>query len=71
MTNNPILNDLHATRERLLAESGGTISGLLKRLRVLQAASDRPVYKAADNHPMQRSGGGDASPDGESTPAAR
>jgi len=70
MTKNPILNELHATRERLLAESGGTVSGLLDRLRADQAASERPIYKAA-NHAMQRSGGGDVSSSGESTPAAR
>ncbi len=44
-TKNPILDELHATRERLLAESGGTISGLVARLQTEQAASDRPQYK--------------------------
>ena len=34
MTKNSILDELLATRERLLAESGGTVSGLLDRLRV-------------------------------------
>lgn len=70
MTKNPILDELHATRERLLAESGGTVTGLLDRLRSDQASSKRPIYKAA-NHPMQRSGGGDVSDNGESTSAAR
>ena len=70
MTKNPILDELHATRERLLAESGGTVSGLLNRLRADQAASERPTYKPA-NHAMQRSGGGDVPASGESTPAAR
>ena len=70
MTNNPILDELHATRERLLAESGGTVSGLLDRLRAEQADSRRPIYKPANNA-MQRSGGGDVSASGESTPAAR
>ena len=70
MTKNPILDELHATRERLLAESGGTVSGLLDRLRAEQAASERPIYKPA-NHAMQRTGGGDVSTSGESTPAAR
>ena len=46
MTQNPILDELHATRERLLAESGGTVSGLLARLRAEQAASDRLTYQA-------------------------
>ena len=70
MTKNPILDELHATRERLLAESGGTVSGLLDRLRAEQAASERPIYKPA-NHAMQRTGGGDVTTSGESTPAAR
>ena len=30
--NDPILEDLHATRERMLAESGGTLDGLVSRL---------------------------------------
>jgi len=42
---NPILDELHATRERLLAESGGTLSGLVARLQAEQAASDRPQYQ--------------------------
>ena len=49
MTNNPILDELRATRERLLSESGGTVSGLLERLRAEQAASQRPTYEPANN----------------------
>lgn len=45
-TNNPILDELRATRERLLAESGGTLSGLAERLRAEEAVSDRPKYNA-------------------------
>lgn len=56
MTKNPILDELHATRERLLAECGGTVSGLLDHLRAEQAASGRPTYQPADNHRMHRSG---------------
>ena len=52
MANNPILDELHATRERLLAESGGTISGLLDRLRAEQAVSNRPKHKSSDNNTM-------------------
>lgn len=32
MTKNPILDDLHKTRERLLAEAGGTLEGLVAQL---------------------------------------
>jgi len=45
-TNNPILDELRATRERLLAESGGTLSGLAERLRAEEALSNRPKYNA-------------------------
>lgn len=41
----PILDDLHATRERLLAESGGTLKGLVARLEKEQAASGRQLWK--------------------------
>ena len=56
MTKNPILDELHATRERLFAESGGTIFGLIARLQAEQAASGRPKYDALDNKMFQRSG---------------
>jgi hypothetical protein len=42
----PILDELHAVRERLLAESGGTLSGLVARLRAEQAKSGREILKA-------------------------
>ena len=44
-TNNTILDELYATRERLLAESGGTVSGLVARLQAEQDASNRPRYE--------------------------
>jgi hypothetical protein len=57
MSKNPILDELHATREKLLAESGGTIEGLMDRLRKEQAASGRPIYKPVhDSPPKQKSG---------------
>jgi hypothetical protein len=56
MANNPILDELREAREYLLAESGGTVSGLLNRLRADQAASNRPVYNPSDNNAMHRSG---------------
>lgn len=33
MTPNPLIEEIHATRARLLAESGGTLAGLVERLR--------------------------------------
>lgn len=41
----PILDELHAVREQLLAESGGTLSGLVARLQAEQDASDRVILK--------------------------
>ena len=66
----PILDELHAVREQLLAESGGTLAGLVARLQAEQESSGRRILKtrrtkdcteAADN----------AVGDGESSPAAR
>ena len=42
--NDPILDDLHATRERLLAESGGTLAGLVSRLQKEQSESGRKIW---------------------------
>ena len=40
----PILEELHATRAKLLAESGGTLSGLVARLQREQSESGRSVW---------------------------
>ena len=45
----PILDELHAVREQLLAESGGTLSGLVARLQAEQESSGRTVLKARPN----------------------
>jgi hypothetical protein len=46
MTNRqPILDELHEVREQLLAESGGTLKGLVARLRAEQEASGRTVRR--------------------------
>ena len=42
----PILDELHAVREQLLAESGGTLAGLVARLRAEQEASGRTILKS-------------------------
>jgi hypothetical protein len=41
----PILDELHAVREQLLAEAGGTLAGLVSRLEAEQAASGRTILK--------------------------
>ena len=43
MTKNPILDELRRTRERLLAEAGGTIEGLVARLQQDERLSDREM----------------------------
>ena len=37
----PIFDELHAVREQLLAESGGTLTGLVARLHAEQESSGR------------------------------
>ena len=46
MTKNPILDELHEVRERLLAESDGTLDGLVDRLQAEEQQSDRPRFKS-------------------------
>jgi len=41
MTKNPILDELRETRERLLAEAGGTLQGLVTQLQRDELRSDR------------------------------
>lgn len=43
---NPILDELHATRRKLLAEAGGTLEGLVASLQERQNQSGRRIIKA-------------------------
>ena len=45
MPKNPILDELHAVRERLLADAGGTLDALVDRLQAEEQQSDRPRFK--------------------------
>jgi hypothetical protein len=45
MTKNPILDELHAVRERLLADAGGTLDALVDRLQAEEQQSDRPRFE--------------------------
>lgn len=46
MENSPsILDELHSIREQLLAESGGTLEGLVARLQKEQKESGRVILK--------------------------
>jgi hypothetical protein len=53
MTNNPILDELHATRRKLLEESGGTLAGLVARLQSEQEASGRTILKTSRTKPSK------------------
>jgi len=46
MTKNPILDELHAVREQLLADAGGTLEGLVAKIHADQKASGRTVRKS-------------------------
>lgn len=45
MNNNPILDELRAVREKLLADAGGTLDALVDRIQADERKSDRPRYK--------------------------
>ncbi len=45
MTKNPILDELHAVREKLLDDAGGTLDALVDRLQAEEQQSDRPRYR--------------------------
>ena len=45
MTKNPILDELRETRERLLAEAGGTLDGLVAQLQRDERHSDREFVR--------------------------
>ena len=42
----PILKELHETREKLLAESGGTLASLVSRLQREQSESGRELRQS-------------------------
>ena len=46
MTKNPILDELHAVREKLLADAGGTLEGLVAKIQADQEASGRTIRKS-------------------------
>jgi hypothetical protein len=45
MSKNPILDELHAVRERLLADAGGTLDALVNRLQAEEQQSVHPRFK--------------------------
>ena len=55
MTKNPILDELRKTRERLLADAGGTLAGLVARLQEDERASGRDFVKPKEQRGKSRS----------------
>ena len=55
-TSNSILDELHAVREQMLADAGGTLAGLVAKIQADQAKSGRVVLITADNHPRHSNG---------------
>jgi len=45
MSKNPILDELRQTREKLLAEAGGTLDGLVAQLQRDERQSDREFVR--------------------------
>lgn len=69
--NNPILDELHAVREKMLADAGGTIAGLVAKIQADQAKSGRTILKAAEIHPIHvRTGNGLVTSGGRSRPSS-
>ncbi|MGZ0165759.1 MAG: hypothetical protein ACKVII_17690 [Planctomycetales bacterium] len=56
MTKNPILDDLHATRRKLLEEAGGTLAGLVARLQANQKASGRTILPSSTRRTIRSTG---------------
>jgi hypothetical protein len=67
MTKNPILDELHAIRERLLADAGGTLDALVDRLQAEEQQSDRPRFKSRRTSKNLTSRGAELERDGEGT----
>ena len=71
-TTDPVLDEIHRARREISDRFGGDLHAILDDARKRQAASRRPVWAPGSaNQAMQRSGGGEVSENGESTPAAR
>lgn len=78
MVPNPITEELREIRRRLAGQFDNDVSRIGADLRRRETSSGRKVVRLpcrlpvrTTNHAMQRSGGGDVSGNGESTPAAR
>ncbi len=71
MSKNPILDELHETRERLLTEAGGTLEGLVAKLQGDERKSDREFMRPKGRTKDCTGAAEIAVPDGPSSPSAR
>lgn len=46
MTKQPILDELHAVREQMLADADGSLAALIEKLRADQSKSGREILKS-------------------------
>jgi hypothetical protein len=67
-TKQPILDELHAVREQLLAESGGTLAGLVARLQAEQESPRRTILKTRRTIQSAQAAKSDPSVVGHSSP---
>ncbi len=71
MTENPILDELHAVRTKLLADAGGTLDALVDRLQAEEQRSNRPRYSRPRAFRDTRAAkAGEMAVDSESSPPA-
>ena len=56
MTKNPILDELHAMREKLLDDAGGTLDALVDRLQAEEQRIQSAAVQGTTNNPMHGSG---------------
>lgn len=66
MTKNPILDELHAVREKLLADAGGTLDALVDRLQAEEKKSNRPRHKSRRTNDSTEDRGSSVEVDGRS-----
>ena len=72
MAHNPILEELYAIREKLLADAGGDLQRYLAGVREREARSGRLLKPTLPtNKPMHRSGEAEGWATGESIVSAR
>lgn len=56
MTNNPILDEIHNIRRKLLKDAGGTLDGLVDQLQAEEAEIDRTRFlrtQTSQNSPQE------------------